>query len=54
VDQRTPHKTRDTEIYKGESGESSKIWEQGKKSQNRTTMAGAVRSRINKWDLIKL
>jgi hypothetical protein len=46
VDQRTPHKTRDTETYRGESGE-------GEKFLNRT-MAWAVRSRIDKWDLIKL
>ena len=26
----------------------------GEKFLNRTTMAGAVRSRIDKWDLIKL
>jgi hypothetical protein len=31
-----------------------KIWAQGKKFLNRTAMACAVRSRINKWDLIKL
>ena len=31
-----------------------KIWSQGKKFLNRTAMACAVRSRIDKWDLIKL
>ena len=31
-----------------------KIWAQGKKFLNRTAMAFAVRSRIDKWDLIKL
>jgi hypothetical protein len=31
-----------------------KIWAQGKKNLNRTAMACAVRSRIDKWDLIKL
>jgi hypothetical protein len=31
-----------------------KIWAQGKKFLNRTAMAYAVRSRIDKWDLIKL
>ena len=31
-----------------------KIWAQGKKFLNRTTIACAVRSRIDKWDLIKL
>ena len=45
MDQGTPHKTRDTETYRGESRE---------KPLNRTPMAFAVRSRIDKWDLIKL
>ena len=31
-----------------------KIWVQGKKFLNRTAMACALRSRIDKWDLIKL
>ena len=31
----------------------SKIWAQGNKFVNRTAMACAVRSRIDKWDLIK-
>ena len=31
-----------------------KIWAQGKKFLNRTAMACALRSRIDKWDLIKL
>ena len=31
-----------------------KIWAQGKKFLNRTAMACAVRSRIDKWDLMKL
>jgi hypothetical protein len=31
-----------------------KIWAQGKKFQNRIAMACSVRSRIDKWDLIKL
>jgi hypothetical protein len=41
VDQRAPHKTRE---YMGT----------GKKFLNRTARACAVRSRIDKWDLIKL
>jgi hypothetical protein len=45
VDQGTPHKIKDTETYRGESRE---------KFLNRIAMACAVRSRINKWDLIKL
>ena len=31
-----------------------KIWAQGQKFLNRTAMACAVRSRIDKWDLMKL
>jgi hypothetical protein len=55
VDQRTPHKTRDTEIYRGETGEkASKIWALVKKYLNKTAVAYAVRSRIDKWDLMKL
>ena len=54
MDQRTPHKTRDTEIYRGESGESLKDMGTGGKFLNRTAMACVVRSRIDKWDLLKL
>jgi hypothetical protein len=35
-------------------GKSSKILAQGKKFLNKTPVAGAVRSRINNFDLIKL
>jgi hypothetical protein len=54
VDQGTPHKTGDTETYRGESGESLEDMGTGGKFLNRTAMACAVRSRIDKWDLIKL
>jgi hypothetical protein len=55
VDQETSHKTRDTETYRGESGEEPQRYgRMGKKFLNRITMACAVRSRIDKWDLIKL
>jgi hypothetical protein len=54
VDQRTLHKTRDTEICSGESGESLEDMGTGEKFLNRIAMACAVRSRIDKWDLIKL
>jgi hypothetical protein len=54
VDQRTPNNTRDTEIYSGESGETLEYMGTGEKFLNRTAMACAVRSRINKWVLIKL
>jgi hypothetical protein len=52
VDQGYSHKTIYTEIYSGESEEEP--WARGKKFLNRTLMGFAVRSRINKWDLIKL
>jgi hypothetical protein len=54
VDQGTPHKTRDTETYRGESGKSLEDMGTGEKFLNGTAMACAVRLRINKWDLIKL
>jgi hypothetical protein len=43
-----PHKTRDTEIYRGESGESLEDMGTGEKFLNRTAMACAVRWRIDK------
>jgi hypothetical protein len=54
VDQGTPHKTRDTETYRGESGGSLEDMGTGEKFLNRTAMACALRLRIDKWDLIKL
>jgi hypothetical protein len=54
VDQGTPHKTRDTETYRGENGEKPQRYGTGEKFLSRTAMACAVRSRIDKWDLIKL
>jgi hypothetical protein len=46
VDKGTPHKTRDSETYIGESGEKPQRYgHRGK--------IPAVRSRINEWDLIK-
>jgi hypothetical protein len=54
VDQGTPHKTSDTEIYRGESGGNLRRYGHRGKIPNRTAVAGAVRSRIDKWDLIKL
>jgi hypothetical protein len=54
VDQRTTHKTRDTEIYRKESGGNPRRYGQRGKILNRTAMACAVRSRIDKWDPIKL
>ena len=52
MDQGTPHKIRDTETYRGESGH--KDMGTGEKFSNRTAMACAITLRINKWDLIKL
>jgi hypothetical protein len=54
VDQETACKTRDTETYRGESGENIKDLGTGEKFLNRTAKACAVRLRIDKWDLIKL
>jgi hypothetical protein len=54
VDQRTRHKTRDTEIYRGESGENPRIYGHRGKFSKQNSIAFAVRSRINKWNLIKL
>jgi hypothetical protein len=52
--QGTPHKTRYTKTYRGESEEKPQDMGTGEKFLNRTAMACAVRSRFNKWDLIKL
>jgi hypothetical protein len=49
VDQEPPHKTRDTETYRGESGEELKDIGAEEKFLNRTPMACTVRSRIDKW-----
>jgi hypothetical protein len=53
VDQRTPHKTRHTEIYRG-VGKGLENMGTEEKFLNRTAVAFAIRSRIDKWDLIKL
>jgi hypothetical protein len=53
VDQGTPHKTRDTETYRGESGEESRRYGHRGKLPEQNIMAYAVRLGI-KWDLIKL
>jgi hypothetical protein len=56
VDQGTPHKTRDSETYrkKGKVGKSLEDMGTEEKFLNRIAMVCAVRSRIDKWDLIKL
>jgi hypothetical protein len=53
MDQRTPRKMRYTETYRGESGGKPRRYGTGGKFLNRTPMACAVRSRIDKWDLKK-
>jgi hypothetical protein len=52
--QKLTHKTRYTETYREESGESLEHMGTGRKFLNRTPMAYALRSRTDKWDLIKL
>ena len=54
MDQGTPHKIRDTDTDRGESGEEPQRHGHREKFLNRTPMACSVRSRINKWDFIKL
>ena len=54
MDQGTPHKTRDIETHRGESREES--WRYGHRGKipEKNSNGGAVRSVIDKWDLIKL
>ena len=54
MDQRTSHKTRDTETYRGESGE--KPWNYGHRGKipKQNSYGMCCRSRIDKWDLLKL
>ena len=54
MDQGPLHKTRYTETYRGESGEDPQTYGHREKFLTRTPMAWAVRSRIDKWDLVKL
>ena len=54
MDQGTSHKTRDTETYRVESREKPRKYGYRGKFLNRTAMACAVRSRIDKWDVMKL
>jgi hypothetical protein len=53
VDQGTPPKTRYTETYRGENREEPHMGT-GESFLNRTPIAYALRSRIDKWNLIKL
>jgi hypothetical protein len=53
VGQGPPHKTRYTQSNRIESGANLKHMGTGEIFLNRTPMVYALRSRINKWDLIK-
>ena len=52
MDPGPPHKTRHSEANRKETGEDP--WGHGEKFLNRTPIAYALRSSIDKWDLIKL
>jgi hypothetical protein len=52
VDQGTPHKTRDTETHRGESG--GKPQAHGHRGKLTEPITYALKSRIDKWYLIKL
>jgi hypothetical protein len=54
VDQRTPHKTRDTDLIQEKVGKSLKDLGTREIFLNNTAMACAVKSRIDKWKLMKL
>jgi hypothetical protein len=56
VDQGPPHKTSYTETYRGESGEEPQTYDTREIFLIRmeAPMAYAPRSRMDKWDLIKL
>jgi hypothetical protein len=54
VDEGPPHKTRYTETNRRESGEEPQIHDTGEIFLNRTQIAYSLRSRVDKWDLIKV
>jgi hypothetical protein len=54
VDKATPHKTRDTETNRKERGKSLEHIGTGENFLSRILMAYALRSRMDKWDFIKL
>jgi hypothetical protein len=54
VNQRAPHKPESLKLIEKKVGISLEDMGTGEKFLNRTAMACAVRSRIDKWDLIKL
>ena len=53
MDQGPPHKARHSEANRKETGEDLEDICTGGKFLNRTPIAYALRSRIDKWDLIK-
>jgi hypothetical protein len=54
VDQGTPHKPGALKFKEEKVGKILKHMGTGENFLNRTTMAYSLRSRINKWNLIKL
>ena len=54
MDQGTPHKPGALKFKEEKVGKILKHMGTGENFLNRTTMAYALRSRIDKWDLIKL
>jgi hypothetical protein len=54
VDQGTPHKTKTLKLIEEKYGKSLKDRSVEEKFLKTASMACALRSRINKWDLIKL
>jgi hypothetical protein len=54
VDQRTSYKTRDTETSRGDSGKEPPRYGHRGKIPKQNSNAYTVRSRIDKWNLIKL
>ena len=54
MDQGPPHKTSHTETIKKKVGKTPEDIGTGEKFLNRTPIVYALRSRIDKWDLIKL
>ena len=53
MDQRHPYKTRYTETIRRKVGKNLQHIGTGENFLNRTPMAYALRSRIDKWDLMK-
>jgi hypothetical protein len=54
VDQGPSHKTRYTDTYRGERGEETQTHGHSGKIPEQNTNGLCLRSRIDKWDLIKL